>query len=183
MKRLARSSFVVVLVGWSGIAAAQQPDLVFASRSYSTDRYCANDGAGSFTCSDFGFSGTDAVALEDMDGSNGVDAVFAVPGWRNNVCLNDGAASFTCTEVSLDANDSYGVALGDADGDGDIDAFFANDDGPHRACLNDGAVSFTCEDIGSDVIDSRAVATIPPWNFCDGFESGDTTRWTRTELE
>jgi hypothetical protein len=121
------------------------------------------------------------VALEDLDGVNGVDAVFAVRGWRNNICLNDGMASFACTEISLDGNDSFGVALADIDGNGYFDAVFANHNGPNRACLNDGAGSFSCDNVSSDTNDSRAVAAILGWHFSDGFETGDVSAWSNAE--
>ena len=123
-----------------------------------------------------------APLLADFDGTNGLDIVFANGGscLTNEVCFNDGSASFVCGFVSLDNNSSNDVALADVDGDGDTDALFANNKTPNRACLNDGAGSFTCSDISADANRSKGVATIPPWNFSDGFESGDTSAWSDT---
>ena len=90
------------------------------------------------------------------------------------------SGTLACAFVSADNNSSSDVALVDIDGDGDTDAFFANAKSSNRSCLNDGTGSFTCGDISADANRSTGVATIPPWNFSDGFESGDTSAWSDT---
>jgi len=170
---------------------ANGPDLVFSnydSLPPITDpgmSVCLNNGAGSFACSDdTSIVATTGVALADLDGTDGLDAVFSKKSWFSAACLNNGTGSFSCHDVGsaeVDKHNSNDVALADINGDGHIDAVFANkrEESDH-ACLNDGTGVFTCGAVGSEDTGSAAVATISPWNFSDGFESGDATRWSST---
>ena len=76
--------------------------------------------------------------MADVDGQNGLDAVFANFLQRNRVCLNDGSGTSVCSDVSSDTNRTSWVALADVDGQNGPDAVFANA-GRNRVCLNDGS--------------------------------------------
>ncbi len=97
-----------------------QLDIVFANNRVS--EVCLADGQGGFSCSyipspSVGFRD---VALDDVNGDNFIDALFAVhsPGasgtseMPNLLCLGDGQGSFhTCEPINDFLNDSHGVEL------------------------------------------------------------------------
>ena len=147
-------------------------DAVFANPS-TPSPVCLNDGTGAFTCSAVSAVTGDlfhaqGVALGDVDGQNGLDAVFAIDsGERNRVCLNDGTGAFTCSDVSTDANNSQDVALGDVDGQNGLDAVFANDGHFNRVCLNDGTGTFTCGLVSTDSAQGVALGDVDGQNGLD----------------
>ncbi len=105
----------------SGVALADVdghngPDAIFAENGAPVaprNRVCLNDGTGAFSCSVISEdrNQSSAVAVADMDGHNGPDAIFANLGLRNRVCLNDGTGAFTCSDISNDASVNWGLAL------------------------------------------------------------------------
>ena len=109
-------------------------------------------------------------------------AVFANYDSANRVCLGDGSGGFSCADVSADLHETREIATGLVDGDANLDLLFANP-GINRVCLGDGDGRFACSDAGGKPADTYGVALGElgtPLLFSDGFESGDTSAWTRT---
>jgi hypothetical protein len=171
------------------------PDLVFQNQDRINPgvdpgaSVCLNNGAGSFACTDdSSIENSTGVALADLDGINGLDAVFSRKSYSDPLvsaaCLNDGTGTFSCHYVGSAVTDKHfsnDVALADINGDGHVDAVFANDEmESDHACLNDGTGSFTCGAVASEDTLSTAVATISPsyFIFSDGFETGNTSEWS-----
>ncbi len=150
------------------------PDIIFANsgsspdcpQSICRDRVCLNDGTGAFACGDVSddILSSRGVAVADVDGRDGPDAIFANVRDRNRVCLNDGTGAFTCGDVSPDSRSTLGVAVADVDGQNGPDAVFATGFpdavGPerNRVCLNDGTGVFTCGDVSPDLDLASGVA-------------------------
>jgi hypothetical protein len=134
-------------------------DALFANLSGQLDRFCNNDGVGSFVCSDVPAS-TNAfgVAVGDINKDGNLDAVFANFGQTNRVCLGDSLGGFTCSDVSAAVNNSTAVALGDVNGDGNLDAVFANLDQANQVCLGDGLGSFACSNVSGDANSTKGLA-------------------------
>lgn len=109
-----------------------------------------NNGAGSMakTGQSLGYTGSNDVALGDLDGDGDVDA-FVASGQSthpdlsvtsrnpNLVWLNDGSGQFSDSGQRLGQAESLAVGLGDLDGDGDLDAVVGNR-GQDALWLNDG---------------------------------------------
>ena len=99
-----------------------------------------SDGQGGFVDSGqtFDHSGTNAIALGDLDGDGYLDAFFGnaastidqtenfVQNQPNTVWFNDGQGRFRLSDQQLGTSEAVSVALGDLDGDGDLDAFAGN---------------------------------------------------------
>lgn len=83
------------------------------------------------------------VALGDVDGQNGLDAVVATDG-AEEVWLNNGNGTFAPAALTFGGGMSTGVALGDVEEDGDLDAMIVNDEGGSNPIyLNNGSGAFT----------------------------------------
>ena len=107
-------------------------------------------------------TGTEDLALGDVDGDGDLDAVFGCgEGDASQVWSNDGQAGFT-QGASLESRDTLAVALGDVDGDGDLDIFMGNGGWsphqPNEVWLNDGSGSFTDSGQRLGEADTQAVA-------------------------
>lgn len=102
-----------------------------------------NNGSGTFTVSeqDSGGSGVRAVALQDVDGDDDLDAFFA----DCSLYLNNGSGEFTFKEGSpCNPSDPVTLAMGDIDGDDDIDAIIGNaTKHPNIVMKNDGDGNFS----------------------------------------
>jgi hypothetical protein len=127
-----------------------------------------NDGNGNFSDSGQslgGTSGSQDVALGDLDGDNDLDAFVANYVGPNKIWLNDGNGNFSGGQ-DLSDKASEGVALGDLDGDNDLDAFIANFYGQaNDVWLNDGNGNF---------IDSgQSLGTSNSWDVVLGDLDGD----------
>ena len=115
----------------------------------SASRLLVNNGVGVFTLAPPAailsqFSGTQAIALGDVDGDGDLDAL--VGSWSGSfLFLNGGSGTYTNAtypNLPLNATDTLSIALGDMDGDGDLDALLGNA-GSDRLYLNGGAGVFT----------------------------------------
>jgi hypothetical protein len=127
-----------------------------------------NDGNGNFSDSGQslgGTSGSQDVALGDLDGDNDLDAFVANYVGPNKIWLNDGNGNFSGGQ-DLSDKASEGVALGDLDGDNDLDAFIANFYGQaNDVWLNDGNGNFS--DSG------QSLGTSDSWELALGDLDGD----------
>ncbi len=124
---------------------------------------CLGNGLGGFTCSPISADEKNSfdVALEDLDGDNRLDAVFANLSVPNTVCIQQPTIpiTFACSNVSGDTNVSWGVALGKVDGNDTLDVVFANATGPNRVCFGNGSGGFSgCQNVGVDSNSSLGVA-------------------------
>jgi len=157
------------------------------------DRLCLGNGAGLFSCSPIGLPNDHAaVAIGDVDGDGGLDIVFArgLIGVGTAFCPGDGSGAFpTCFQLGAPMNLAEAVALADLDGDGRAEAAFATPAGqPNVLCRFLGYLpppgsepQFDCAPLDSAVTaEANDVALWTPWIFQDGFESGDTVRWSST---
>jgi hypothetical protein len=105
------------------------------------------------------------IGVADLDGNGELDVAVAEMHQGANPdtvrVLWNGGAGEQWTEQVLATTGSHSMRLVDVDGDGDVDLFGANWSGPHQAIelwRNGSAL------------------------FADGFESGDTSRWSSTSL-
>ncbi|MCI0588293.1 MAG: VCBS repeat-containing protein [Planctomycetes bacterium] len=115
----------------------------------SANRVLLNNGVGVFSLAPLAailwqLSGTQAIALGDVDGDGDLDAL--VGSWSGSfLFLNGGSGIFTNAtypNLPINATDTRSIALGDVDGDGDLDALLGNA-GSDRLYLNGGAGVFT----------------------------------------
>ena len=134
-------------------------DLDLISDDGSTVRVFTGDGSGGFTdtAQSLGGAVPGGIAIGDLDGLGGLDAVLGGASGGTLVFTNDGTATFTDSGQSLGTATTRDVALGDLDGDGDLDLFEANNGG-NRIWFNDGSGTFTdsLQSLGTD--NSRRVA-------------------------
>ena len=111
------------------------------------------NGAFSSTGQSIGQTGSQAVALADLNGDGALDAFLAnisrmdasgnsSRGTANTVWFNDGQGNFTDSGQQLGNAESYAVGLGDVNGNGFMDAVVGNR-GPDEIWLNDGQGNFT----------------------------------------
>ena len=156
------------------------------------DQVCRGNGTGLFSCSDVGDLGVahTGVAVDDVDGNGDLDLVFA--GEENAIgsvfCPGNGSGSFpTCFSMPSEVLDHGSVALADLDGDGLAEAAFARTSTvpprPNSLCRflgydPGGEPQFDCLPFDPAFTGGRDVALWTPWIFQDGFESGDTSRWS-----
>ncbi len=131
-------------------------DAFVANRGQENTVWRNSDGLGTFFLvtqdAPLGDSGSQDVALGDIDGDGDIDAFVAnrnaygaTGNLANHVWLNDGTGKFTDSGQALGSSYSFGVDLGDIDGDGDLDAFVANvgNAEPSQLLLNNGSGAFT----------------------------------------
>jgi hypothetical protein len=156
------------------------------------DRLCLGNGAGLFSCSPIGFANDHAaVAIGDIDGDGGLDIVFArgLTGVNTVYCPGNGSGSFpTCFLLGGPMALANAVALADLDGDGRAEAAFASAGAGQSNVLcrflgyappPGSEPQFLCLPLDSAVTTTaRDVSLWTPWIFQDGFESGDTSRWS-----
>jgi len=71
--------------------------------SHQVAQFCANDGAGNWSCEGFGEVGPMAMGIDaaDWDGDGDLDVAVALRRGDLLLCVNDGAASFTCERAGL----------------------------------------------------------------------------------
>jgi hypothetical protein len=122
------------------------------------NRLWLNDGNGNFSDSGelLGAGWTNAVAVGDVDGQNGLDIYFARTGF-DELWFNDGNGHFTPDDTQQFSGDTgTDVALGDVDGDGDLDAWVATAPVASQVWLNDGLGGLS--DSGQGLGANRAVA-------------------------
>jgi len=156
------------------------------------DRLCLGNGAGLFSCSPIGFANDHAaVAIGDIDGDGGLDIVFArgLTGVNTVYCPGNGSGAFpTCFLLGGPMALANAVVLADLDGDGRAEAAFASAGAGQSNVLcrflgyappPGSEPQFLCLPLDSAVTTTaRDVALWTPWIFQDGFESGDTSRWS-----
>jgi len=148
------------------------------------DRVCRGNGAGAFSCSDVGETGTShwRVAAGDVDGNGHPDLVFAGNGSR--FCPGDGSGSFPlCFPIASQVEITASVAVADLDGDGRAEAAFGSAEQPNHLCRflaygPGGEPQFDCLSFDPAFTSRVDLALWTPWIFQDGFESGDTSRWS-----
>ncbi|MGN7612997.1 FG-GAP-like repeat-containing protein, partial [Magnetococcales bacterium HHB-1] len=93
--------------------------------------------------SDLGNSSSRAIALEDLNGDNQIDAFIANNPEGNTVWLSNNQNTLIDSGQSLGNSDSRGLALGDIDGNNTIDAIIANYNAGNKIWLNDGQGQFS----------------------------------------
>ena len=138
---------------------------------YSNDEVWFNNGKGGFSNSGqlLDDTGSNAVALGDLNGDGSIDA-FVVKGQTahqtsssfknpNFVWLNDGSGQFTDSGQRLGEAESTAVALGDFDGDGDLDAMVGNN-GRDELWLNDGQGNFSLSAQRFNTDNTRAIFAV-----------------------
>ena len=114
------------------------------------NQVCLQMAPGTFQCNDMSSETNNSldVGLEDLNGDDHLDAVFANYGSKNTVCLGDVSGVFDCGERFLRfvpiGDMSVGVALNHLNVDGSIDALFANFDEDGNVCAGDSAGTFIC---------------------------------------
>ena len=142
------SDLDVVLGGCCGANSSPSDP---ANALYPFNMIWLNDGHGEFsdTRQRLGISGTEAVALGDLDSDGDLDIFDAnsssmgdgtsgsVRNQPNMVWLNDGSGGFSDSGQLLGKKESRAVKLGDLDRDGDLDAFIGNR-GTDSVWFNDG---------------------------------------------
>lgn len=142
-------------------------------------------GFASFSTSQPGISlsitGTNDVALGDLDGDGKLDAFLASDG-PNRVLLNQGPSTLPLVNSgqTLGSANSNSVSLGDFDSDGDLDAFVANDDG-NRVWVNQGGDQDGTEGVfvdsgqslGSSVSNGVALGDLNGDGALDAFVAND----------
>ncbi len=125
-------------------------DMVIANEGQA-DQLWLNDGSGSYSFSQWIWSGTNGfgrgIAMGDINGDGHLDVVTVNKNSGSFVWLNDGTGTLVDSGQLLGNSRSFGVALGDVDGDGDLDMAVANGDlnalQGNKIWLNDGSGTFT----------------------------------------
>jgi hypothetical protein len=154
----------------------------------SPDLVWLNDGMGEFQANGqlLAQTGSNAVALGDLNGDGFVDA-FVAAGQSTNpdgsassetpntVWLNDGQGSFGDSGQRLGQQESMAVALGDVNGDGFLDAVVGNR-GADEIWLNDGQGNFRVskQRLGSGLTRSVFVADLNGDGYVDVVAGGET---------
>lgn len=113
---------------------------------------------------------TDSCSSVDFDVTHDGFGALAGFGWSENL----GWISFSCENTGSCAAVDYGVTIDPVTGEFSGFAW----------AENFGWISFSCENTGSCAsVDYRVVTEIPfigELPFSDGFDSGDTSRWSAT---
>jgi len=165
-------------------------DAVFATLGGFADRVCLGNGAGLFACNGLSEVTSHQRALDvgDVDGDGILDLVFAGED-GSRLCPGAGDGAFpACLPLAPETSISTAVSLADLDGDGRAEMAFAtlDEDTPNRLCRFLGygpppgsEPQLDCHDLDPAIVGPGGdVALWTRWIFQDGFESGDTSRWS-----
>ena len=164
-------------------------DAVFATTTAVPDRVCLGNGSGLFACTELSEEVSNrGVDIGDVDGDGTLDLVF-VGGNSTYLCPGAGDGSFpSCLPLPPETWPSWAVSLADLDGDGRPEMAFAREEEEetNRLCR---FLGYPPPPGGEPLLDCQLldpgisglgfdVALWTPWIFQDGFESGDTSRWS-----
>jgi len=161
-------------------------DVVIATNVEAPHFICLGDGDGLFACEQTPDLVHWSVDIGDVDGNGTLDLVFA-DGSGGLLCPGTGTGSFpACFPLAAETAFSRALSLADLDGDGRAEIAFANSfvEEPNRICRFLGYGPGGEPELDCQVLDPAFagtgldVALWTPWIFQDGFESGDTSRWS-----
>jgi hypothetical protein len=181
----------VLAAGCCGRGLGETPDSPLTEPLFPYSQVWLNAGGGQLaTAQRLGQVGSNAVALDDLNGDGSLDAFLAngrtivAPGewpWKfhpdtpNTVWLNDGQGNFRDSGQQLGRVESLAVALGDLNGDGSPDAVVGNR-GSDEVWFNDGRGNFS--DSGQRLENEPTyyvyLADLNSDGSLDVFVSGDT---------
>ncbi len=134
---------------------AYQLDILFVQADHA--ELCMAGAGYQLGCRNVDSSNNRAVAMDDLNGDDVLDAVFGTDNSPNTLCLGGQLGGLSCDNLNLESTTTLSVSIGDLNGDEHLDLIFGNE-GANQFCLNNGEASFTCRNLETSDLPTRSVA-------------------------